>query len=176
MSLRRVLSAAILCATLAPVVGLVAGDGGYQGSHFKRAVFIVSDLDRSLALWRDVLQFDVNPVNDLTGSDSYVFELMNVPTSSVVRMVSFNAGDVQIRTMLLLEVPDIGPLPDDEVHRSTVVINANGRFAEIAASVEALGLEMKSANRFVTPEGDAGIEQGFVDWDGNLVLIYELGD
>lgn len=174
MNLRRLLSTAILCATLAPAVGLVAGDGEYRGSYFKRAVFIVSDLDRSVALWRDVLKFEPNPVNDLTGRESYVFELMNVPVDSVARTVSFDAGDQQTRTMLLLEVPDTEPLPADDVHRSTVVVNANGRFDEIIASIEALELELKQPNTFVTADGDAAIEQGFVDWDGNLVLIYEI--
>ena len=176
MKLRRLLSTAILCATLAPAVGLVAGDGEYRGSYFKRAVFVVSDLDRSLALWRDVLKFEPNPVNDLTGEDSYVFDLMNVPDGSVVRTVSFDAGEHQVRTMLLLEVPDTAPLPADRVHRSTVVVNANGRFNEIIASVEALQLELKQPNTFVTADGDAAIEQGFVDWDGNLVLVYEIRD
>ena len=176
MTLRRLLSTAILCATLAPAVGLVAGDGEYRGSYFKRAVFVVSDLDRSLALWRDVLMFEPNPVNNLTGQESYVFELMNVPVDSIARTVSFDAGGQQIRTMLLLEVPDTEPLSADDVHRSTVVVNANGRFDEIIASVEALDLELKQAHTFVTADGDAAIERGFVDWDGNLVLVYEIRD
>ena len=180
MKLRSILSTAILCATLAPAVGLLAGDGNddrdYEGAYFKRAVFIVSNLERSLALWRDVLKFEANPVNDLTGNESYVYELMNVPVDSVARTVSFNAGDQQVRTMLLLEVPGTESLPSDAVHRSTVVINANGRFDEIMAAVEALDLELKPSNRFVTADGDAAIEQGFVDWDGNLVLVYEIAD
>jgi len=176
VSLRRLLSTALLCATLLPAVGLVAGDAEYRGAYFKRAVLIVSDLERSLELWRDVLKFEANPVNDLTGKDSYVFELMNVPVSSVVRSVSFDAGDAQVRTMLLLEVPGAEPLARDDVHRSTVVVNANGRFDEIFEAVNALGLELKRANSFVTADGDAAIEQGFVDWDGNLVLVYEIRD
>ena len=154
----------------------LASEQTYQGASFKRAVFIVSDLDRSVALWRDVFGFEANPVNDLTGADSYVFELMNIPASSVARTVSFNAGDAQVRTMLLLEVPGIPPLPGEDVHRATVVINAKGRFEEIMAAVTALDLQVKSANRFVTADGDAAVEQGFVDWDGNLVLVYEIDD
>ncbi len=153
-----------------------AEENAYEGAFFKRAVFIVSDLDRSLALWRDVLGFEADPVNDLTGQDSYVFGLMNIPEDSVVRTVSLNAGDTQVRTMLLLEVPTEMPSPREAVHRSTVVINANGRFDSIIKAIDALGLELKSANSFVTADGDAAIEQGFVDWDGNLVLVYEIRD
>ena len=151
-----------------------AEESAYGGALFKRAVFIVSDLERSVGLWRDVLGFEPDPVNDMTGQESYVFDLMNVPEDSVVRSVSLNAGATQVRTMLLLEVPGTLPLPQQSVHRSTVVINANGRFDAIVTAIDALGLELKPANTFVTADGDAAIEQGFLDWDGNLVLVYEI--
>lgn len=167
---------AIAVIVLVAASSQAAAEDTYDGPHFKRAVFVVSDLDRSLPLWRDVLGFAANPINDLTGEDSYVFELMNVPRSSIARSVSFNAGEEQVRTMLLLEVPGSTPLPPDDVHRSTVVINANGRLEHMIDKVMDLGLTVKHASRFVTADGDEAIEQGFVDWDGNLVLLYQISN
>lgn len=152
-----------------------ASEPGYQGSYFKRTVFLVSDLDRAVPLWRDVLGFDANDVNDFTGKGSYIFELMNIPADSGVRTVSFNAGNEQIRTMLLVEISGITAAAPDSVHSNVAVINANGRFDEIIDDVRMLGLRLKPAHRFRTADGDDAIEQGFLDWDGNLVLLYELG-
>ena len=67
-------------------------------------------------------------------------------------------------------------LTGSEVGAHAVVINANGRFDEIMTAVKALGLRVKSPHPFTTADGDEAIEQGFVDWDGNLVLLYEIRD
>lgn len=167
---RTLLSLILLFATTAQ-----ATEPAYDGSYFKRTVFVVSDLDRNIALWRDVLGFEVNTVNDYTGKGTYVFELMNIPQDSGVRTVTFNAGDAQTRTMLLVEVPGIPARSGEAIHRTVAVVNANGNFHEIVERVKALGLSLKSSHAFRTADGDDAIEQGFLDWDGNLVLLYELG-
>ncbi|MDX1515886.1 MAG: hypothetical protein R3288_03550 [Woeseiaceae bacterium] len=141
---------------------------------FKRAVFLVSDLDRALRLWKVVLGFDAGPVTEYVGDDDYVFHLMNLPPGTTVRTVALSAGAQQVRTMALIEVRGLDALPENAPRRAAVVVNARGRLTQIIAGARAAGLRLTRENRFETVEGIAAIEQGIVDWDGNLILVYQL--
>jgi hypothetical protein len=62
------------------------------------------------------------------------------------------------------------------MRRIATVVNANGRFNEIIAAVERLGLPRKAPHVLdsVNPADGRGVEQAFSDWDGNIVLLYEF--
>jgi hypothetical protein len=56
------------------------------------------------------------------------------------------------------------------------VINVNGRYQAVLEAVDAMGLERAEPRPLGDPDSERGqgIELGFVDWDGNLVVIYEF--
>jgi catechol 2,3-dioxygenase-like lactoylglutathione lyase family enzyme len=149
----------------------------YAGSFFKRQVLIVSNLDRALTLYRDLLGFvqDGGRANTSERS-SYVYDVLQIPRDAQLRTTTLNAGTRQIRTLLLAEVRGIPVPPLTGPRRTATVINANGRFAQIIAGVEKLGLKRMSPHVLdsVDPKDGRGVEQAFEDWDGNVVLLYEF--
>lgn len=150
-----------------------APDSGYDGVYFRRANLVVSDLDRALKLWIDLLGMQVGAVTS-QDADSLAYDLFNVPVTARTRFATLNAGPSQIRTLGIYEVTGVPFEAEKGIRRGGVVINANGRLDEIRAALPGLGLEMLREKALVTVDGEVGIETGFHDWDGNLIILYEL--
>ena len=89
---------------------------------------------------------------------------------------TLNAGPLQPRTLGIYEVAGLLPDEQDRIRRGAVVINANGRLDAIRAALPGMGLSMLREKTLVTVDRQVGIETGFYDWDGNLIVLYELPD
>ncbi len=168
---------AALCAAAVALAPLVAAaqtpDPDYAGSFYKRQLYVVSDMDRALTLWRDVLGFQAAPVT-VSGPNSYSREVFNIPPEARLRFVTLSAGTVQVRTMALLEVTGV-PLPkQDGIRMTGAVIDARGRLADIVARAKAMGLMVMSPRTLTNPTQGTGTEQALLDWDGNVIVLYEF--
>jgi catechol 2,3-dioxygenase-like lactoylglutathione lyase family enzyme len=145
----------------------------YTGAYFKRQLYVVSDMDRALTLWRDVIGFQPGDVTT-SGENSYSREVFNVPQGVRMRFVTLSAGPAQIRTLALLEVPkDLVP-PKTGVRMTAAVVDARGRLDEIAAKAKQLGLTVFSRRDLPSQTQGMGVEQGFLDWDGNVIVLYQF--
>lgn len=145
----------------------------YSGVLIKRPAIVVTDLDRALLLFRDVLGLSVNSIST-EDSDSLAYDLFNVPPGAQLRFATLDAGEIQRRTYGLLEISGVEVKAQSGLRRAGVVINANGRWEEIRMAVNDLGLTLLREKKLVTSDQRIGIETGFVDWDGNLIIIYQL--
>ncbi len=148
----------------------------YAGSFYKRQALVVSDLDRALTLYRDLLGFQLDGGINRSETTSYVYDALEVPRGARVRTAALNGGPVQSRTMLLVEVTGVPVPPRSGVRTSLSVINANGRHAEIIDAARRMGLTIRAPHvlESPTPGRPAGVERAFHDWDGNVVLLYEF--
>lgn len=147
----------------------------YEGGYFKRQAIVVSDMERALSLYRDVLGFQLHSLSQ-SSATSYSYEVFNIPREASIRFATLDAGDVQIRTLALIEVTGVPVEPQTGIRRAAAVINANGRYEAIYEAVTQMGLETMNPRALgdpASPRGQ-GVELGFVDWDGNLVVIYEF--
>ncbi|MBI1263248.1 MAG: hypothetical protein GC187_00760 [Alphaproteobacteria bacterium] len=152
-----------------------AGDALYDGAFFKRQAIIVSDMDRALTLYRDVLGFELHSLTQ-SGPDSYSYEVFNIPREASIRFATLDAGDVQVRTLALIEVTGVALDPLTGIRRAAAVIDAHGRYQAIVEAIDAMGLE-RAQPRALGEASSArgqGVELGFTDWDGNLIVIYEF--
>ncbi|MEO1038484.1 MAG: VOC family protein [Pseudomonadota bacterium] len=147
----------------------------YSGSYFKRQAIVVSDMDRALTLYRDVLGFQLHSLTT-SGENSYSYEVFNIPREASMRFATLDAGEVQIRTLALLEVNGVELPQKTGIRTAAAVINANGRYEEIYAEVQAMGLHTISPRALGDPNSErgAGIELGFLDWDDNLIVLYQF--
>ncbi len=147
----------------------------YDGGYFKRQAIVVSDMERALSLYRDVLGFQLHSLSQ-SSATSYSYEVFNIPREASIRFATLDAGAVQIRTLALIEVTGVEVEPQTGIRRAAAVINANGRYEAIYAAVQAMGLETMDPRALGDPNSPRGqgVELGFVDWDGNLVVIYEF--
>lgn len=150
-------------------------DAAYDGVLFKRGKVVVSDLDRACTLWIDLLGMQIDTVFT-QDADSLAYDLFNVPKTARTRFATLNAGPEQPRTLGIYEVTGVPLEAQDGIRRGSVVINANGRLDEIRAALPGMGLSMLREKTLVTVDEQVGIETGFYDWDGNLIVLYELPD
>lgn len=174
----RILMSAFIAALMLPVALAQTPDdeaAAYDGSYFKRQAIVVSDMERALSLYRDVLGFELHSLTQ-SSADSYSYEVFNIPREATIRFATLDAGAVQIRTLALLEVTGITLEPAAGIRRAAAVINANGRYEAIYAAITEMGLERMEPRPLGDPNSPRGqgVELGFVDWDGNLIVIYEF--
>lgn len=145
----------------------------YSGLFYKRQLYVVSDMDRALTLWRDVIGFQPGDIT-VSGENSYSREVFNVPQGVKMRFVTLSVGPAQIRTLALLEVPkDLVP-PKSGVRMTAAVIDARGRLDEITAKAKQMGLTVFSRRDLPSQTQGLGVEQGFLDWDGNVIVLYQF--
>jgi hypothetical protein len=91
-----------------------------------------------------------------------------------MRFVTLSAGTTQIRTLALLEVPrDLVP-PKTGVRMTAAVIDARGRLDEIATKSKQMGLTVFSRRDLPSQTQGMGVEQGLLDWDGNVIVLYQF--
>jgi len=177
MSTLAALAAAlsVLFASTSAAAQEPAGGAPYDGAYFKRQAIIVSDMDRALTLYRDILGFELHSLTQ-SGPDSYSYEVFNIPREASIRFATLDGGAVQVRTLALIEVTGIELQPLTGIRRAAAVIDAHGRYEAIVEAIDALGLdrvEPRALGRADSERGQ-GIELGITDWDGNLIVIYEF--
>jgi catechol 2,3-dioxygenase-like lactoylglutathione lyase family enzyme len=137
----------------------------------KRPNLVVSDIDRALRVYRDILGFKVFAL-DPSGLESYSYPVFKFPKDAKLRMATLNTPN-GVRVLALTELKGV-PLPPKPVpHRSAVVIEVKG-IEQVMARVAAEGLPIVPPKPSKTPEGLTFIEQAFEDHDGHLIVLYEI--
>jgi catechol 2,3-dioxygenase-like lactoylglutathione lyase family enzyme len=142
------------------------------GLMVKRVALLVADVDRSIALFRDILGFTL--VQDKRGPDSPDDEkTFNIPKGSLVRTAKLNTSDEQIRVLGLFQVAGYKGRDRAEPHDQGLVIRVN-RIDDIHAKLKAAGYAIINFKNLTTSDGDKGRELFFLDADGHLIVCYEI--
>lgn len=141
----------------------------YAGSIIRRWSPLVSDMDRAIELYRDILGFELARLYE-DQPDSYVFEIFDIERGTTTRHAIFDAGEDK-RVLSVVEVPGMTANRAGESPRmSVLLVNANGRFDEIVGLLKERGYAMLNPHSL----GPNGIEVGFIDGDGHLYSLYEI--
>ena len=137
---------------------------------YKRVTLVVADIERSLTIYRDILGFTVNSLKP-SDEDSYSYPVFRIPKEAKISFATLD-GPEQNRTLGLTEVKGC-PLPKNSgIHMTASVI----KVADLKATMEkiqSLGLETTEP----TTDGNDHFtfsEQAFVDYDGHLIVLYEI--
>lgn len=137
--------------------------------RFQRANYVVSDLDRALPVYTDVLGLDLVFVKD-SAEDSYSYEVFQIDRAAKMRFAVLGTP-TQPNCMALTELTGIElketPLPS----RSAIVLECTD-FDGVMERAKAAGLKVFEEGSLVTKDGRKGRELGFLDHDGNLIVIY----
>lgn len=136
--------------------------------RFQRANFVVADIDRALAFYRDVLGLELAFIKDST-DDSYSYDVFEIDKSNKMRFAVL-AAPGQANVMALTEVPSAKPIA--ETPRRSAIILEIVEIDRVVKESKALGLKVYGEDKLITKDGREGREIGIVDFDGNLVVIY----
>lgn len=138
-----------------------------------RHSMLVTDLDRALTLYRDVLGLSVSRITR-TPPDSYSYVFFDIPPGSMKRFAYLDGEDGRRNVLGLGEVPGLDlNLPPSP--RSVAWVQTVADVEGVMEQVRVMGFELIEPYEFMSREaGKPGIETGFVDWDGHLVMFYGL--
>ena len=137
----------------------------------KRINLIVSDLDQSLGIYRDVIGMEVFEIKN-SEKGSYAYKVFNLPEDADMRYASLNIGS-KTRGFSLTEIKN-AELPSlDGIKMTTAVIQVKG-LREIYEKIIDMNLYSTEIDEDTTPEGITFAEFSFTDYDGHLVVLYEL--
>jgi len=139
--------------------------------RFQRANFLVSDLDRALVLYRDILGMTVDLIKE-SEEDSYSYDVFEIDRSIKLNFVLLSYEN-QPRVMALTELGKNSLAKASHPRRSAIVIEV--------ADVDALlnkalknNFKIYREEKLVTHDGREGREIGILDDDGNLIVIYKI--
>jgi catechol 2,3-dioxygenase-like lactoylglutathione lyase family enzyme len=151
-----------------PPASTVAPAPAYTGVTIRRPTLMVRDMDRALALYRDILGLRVGRLGQ-DPPDSYVYTAFNIPKGTVVMHATLDTGSEQ-RVLSLVAVRAMPVPPKREGLRTTgMLVNANGRLNAIRALLTAGGYKQEPCHA-LPPNGT---ECAFLDADGHLIALYQ---
>ncbi len=139
--------------------------------RLQRANFVVRDLEQALGLYRDILGFEVEFIED-SPADSYSYVAFEIERKATLRFAVLSAPG-QPRVMALTEIKGVKLKHCPDPKRSAIVLEV-GDFDYVCERAIAWGLIVHPEERLVTHDGRTGREAGIVDHDGNLVVIYTI--
>lgn len=139
--------------------------------HLKRPCLLVADLDRALTLYRDCLGFRLDYLAK-ADSDSYLYPVFRIPPQAQLRFAALST-EQEPRALALTEVKG-SPLPAPSTpHRGATVIRIES-LAEVVPKLHVLGLLPIQASSFNAPPNLIFTEQAVCDFDGHLIVLYEV--
>jgi len=170
MRLRQCLLSLIVLTLFVGPMG--AEEPAYDGANFKRVTLVVSDLERSLEIYRDILGFQLDGIMD-SSEASYSYPVFKIDPEAKIRFATLSAGPEQVRTMALTEVTGIDPPKPGRPHMTASVIRVDD-LDGVFEKLEALGLETVPGTIAERPGEFKFAERAFVDFDGHLIVLYQM--
>lgn len=141
--------------------------------RFQRANFVVSDLNKSLGFYRDILGMHVEFTKD-SPDDSYSYDVFGIDPSLPLGFAVLGTT-TQPRVMALTEIRG-GALPDQEPPRRAAIVLHVDNIDTVVKNCKDAGLHVYREDKLETNDGRIGREFGILDHDGNLVVIYHISE
>jgi catechol 2,3-dioxygenase-like lactoylglutathione lyase family enzyme len=142
-----------------------------DATRLQRANHVVSNLDRALELYRDILGLTVEFVHE-SEPDSYSYPVFEIDQAAKLRFCVLSTA-TQPRVMALTEVTGM-ELPENPMPRRSAIVLHVPDVDRILAECSTAGFHTYPEEHLVTNDGRTGREVGIVDADGNLVVIYRI--
>ena len=139
--------------------------------RFQRANFLVSDLDRALVLYRDILGMKVDLIKE-SEEDSYSYDVFEIDRSIKLNFVLLSYEN-QPRVMALTELGKNSLAKASHPRRSAIVIEVVDVDVILNKALEN-NFKIYREEKLVTHDGREGREIGILDDDGNLIVIYKI--
>jgi catechol 2,3-dioxygenase-like lactoylglutathione lyase family enzyme len=146
-------------------------DEPYVGSSFVRVNLVVTDMERALRLYRDILGFRMDILTD-SPPTSFSYPLFNVDKDVKLKRAFLSGGSKQPWTIALTEVDEIEAYVPPAPFRAAMVIEAPGPVEELRTKLAAEGIEI-DADWDITAYV-ARTDISFTDHDGHRFVVYVL--
>ena len=137
---------------------------------YKRITLCVADLERSLKVYRDILGFTINYIQP-SAKDSFSYPVFNIPEEADLNFATLDSP-TQERTFALTEVKGVSLPKQEGIHMAASVIKVDD-LGKVISQIKALGLKTTDIKQDEN-EYAPFLEQAFVDFDGHLIVLYQM--
>ena len=134
-----------------------------------RSHLLVSDMERALTIYRDILGFSVNFLVD---SLNVTYPMFDLDLRARCRTAFISEGRGAFGSLAMTEARGV-ELPRRETpHAFAIIVEVKaGRLLEIVAKVRALGLPNHDPMELDNPPRT---DWSFTDYDGHRVVVFEI--
>ncbi len=139
--------------------------------RFQRTNYLVSDANRALLFYRDILGMTLD-FNKQSEDDSYSYEVFDINKSTPIEFAILSYKD-QPRVMALTILGE-GNLEKNPLPRRSAICIEVDDVDEVLNKCKEHNFHCFEEEHLVTHDGREGKEVGILDDDGNLTLIYKI--
>ena len=137
----------------------------------KRPCLVISDLECSLKLYQDILEFKLVYRSEADPS-SYLYSVFCLPQAAQLTFAALSTPS-EPRALALVEVKGIQLPPSQMPYRCALIIEVSEIESKIAR-IRRLGLEVIEPNFFTTTNNLSFVEQACCDYDRHRLMLYQL--
>jgi len=139
--------------------------------RFQRANYLVSNKERALLLYRDILGMSLDFMK-VSEKDSYSYDVFNIDESIAIEFALLSYQD-QPRVMALTILGD-GNLEKNPLPRRAAICIEVDDVDDAVSKCNENGFHCYGEDHLITHDGREGKEVGILDDDGNLIVIYKI--
>ena len=139
--------------------------------RFQRVNYLVSNLDRALVLYRDILGMRLDFMKD-SEEDSYSYEVFAIDESLPIQFALLSYEN-QPRVLALTALGD-GNLDQHPMPRRSGIVIEVDNVDAITKKCRENDFKCFKDDHLITHDGRQGKEVGILDDDGNLTVIYKI--
>ena len=139
--------------------------------RFERANYLVSNKERALLLYRDILGMSLDFMK-VSEKDSYSYDVFDIDDSIAIEFALLSYQD-QARVMALTILGD-GNLEKNPLPRRAAICIEVDDVDDAVSKCNENGFHCYGEDHLITHDGREGKEVGILDDDGNLIVIYKI--
>ena len=139
--------------------------------RFQRANYLVSNKERALLLYRDILGISLDFMK-VSEEDSYSYDVFDIDDSIAIEFALLSYQD-QPRVMALTILGD-GNLEKNPLPRRAAICIEVDDVDDAVSKCNENGFHCYGEEHLITHDGREGKEGGILDDDGNLIVIYKI--
>ena len=139
--------------------------------RFQRAIYLVSNKERALLLYRDILGMSLDFMK-VSEEDSYSYDVFDIDDSIAIEFALLSYQD-QPRVMALTILGD-GNLEKNPLPRRAAICIEVDDVDDAVSKCNENGFHCYGEDHLITHDGREGKEVGILDDDGNLIVIYKI--
>ena len=139
--------------------------------RFQRANYLVSNKERELLLYRDILGMSLDFMK-VSEEDSYSYDVFDIDDSIAIEFALLSYQD-QPRVMALTILGD-GNLEKNPLPRRAAICIEVDDVDDAVSKCNENGFHCYGEDHLITHDGREGKEVGILDDDGNLIVIYKI--
>lgn len=134
-----------------------------------RAHLLVSDIERALTIYRDIIGLKVNFLVD---SLDVTYDMFDLDRSAKCRTSFLSEGKGVFGSIAMTEARGVALPARPKPHSSCVIVEVKeGRLAEIMAKITALGLDCSPPMDLDNPPRT---DWSFTDYDSHRIVVFEI--